>query len=301
MIQDIYPHRLQNEFRVQQKPEKGDPVFFFAEEERETVLCRVEEGTLILPVVGEEGVSEVSTGGLLYLFSLDGRAHWLAGAGLPAAASAAAVQLLSGRGEPSLYDWHALRKLRFGGAGPKERIFAAYTASQLWRWYRDNRYCGTCGKETVPAGDERAVSCPACGRKIYPRIQPAVIVGVTNGDEIVLTRYTGRPITYHALVAGFVEIGETVEETVAREVMEEVGLRVKNIRYYKSQPWATADDLLVGFYCDVDGDPTIHLDRTELKEGIWVRREDVDSQPDDFSLTNEMMQVFKRGEEPKGR
>ena len=128
--------------------------------------------------------------------------------------------------------------------------------------------------------------------------------GIDITDATSIQRYLASMETSYSIGERFNRASgdpvETVEETVAREVMEEVGLRVRNIRYYKSQPWATADDLLVGFYCDVDGDPTIHLDRTELKEGIWVRREDVDSQPDDFSLTNEMMQVFKRGEEPKG-
>ena len=84
-----------------------------------------------------------------------------------------------------------------------------------------------------------------------------------------------------------------------REVMEEVGLKVRNIRYYKSQPWAIADDILAGFYCDVDGDTTIRLDTSELKEGVWMRREEVVLQPDDYSLTNEMMMMFKEGKEPR--
>jgi NAD+ diphosphatase len=89
------------------------------------------------------------------------------------------------------------------------------------------------------------------------------------------------------------EIGETLEECVQREVYEEVGLKVKNIRYYKSQPWGFVDDLLVGFYCEVDGDPTIDLDTSELKSGIWTKREDIVLQPDELSLTNEMMKMFK--------
>jgi NAD+ diphosphatase len=178
-------------------------------------------------------------------------------------------------------------------------IFAAWTAFQLYNWYRDNRFCGRCGGRTTLAPDERAVMCPACNRRIYPRIIPAVIVGVTNGDEILMTKYRGRDIPYYALIAGFTEIGETLEQTVAREVMEEAGLRVKNIRYYKSQPWAIVDDLLAGFYCDVDGSTEIHMDVSELKEAVWVRREDVVGQPNDFSLTNEMMLVFRDGKEPR--
>jgi len=290
MIQDIAPHRLRIEYEPGAAPQAGDPLYLFAERERETLWCRVSGGQITLPTVGEmcgEGRKP------LYLFSLDGQACWL----LPQADLLPEVQ--AGAEEEGAWAFRSLRGLRSKGIGARADMFAAYTAAHLFRWYRDNRFCGTCGAPTVPADDERAVCCTACGRRIYPRIQPAVIVAVTNGDEIVLTRYAGRTITYHALVAGFVEIGETAEQTVAREVMEEVGLRVKNLRYYKSQPWATADDLLVGFFCDVDGDPTIRLDEHELKEAVWVRREDVDSQPDDFSLTNEMMQVFRRGGEPR--
>ena len=195
------------------------------------------------------------------------------------------------------------RKLRpdfYLGDENRHIIFEAYTAGQLARWYHDNRYCGTCAHETVPSQTERALCCPHCGRTIYPRILPAVIIGVTDGDRILMTKYAGRSIPFYALVAGFNEIGETLEETVAREVMEEVGLKVKNIRYYKSQPWGIVDDLLAGFYCDVDGSTDITLDRNELKEAVWVERKDVEGQPHDLSLTNEMMVVFREGREPLG-
>ena len=218
-----------------------------------------------------------------YLFALDG------------------VPCFLGRACSATADWSYIpvRELRRRAEGPREVIFAAWTAGQLNAWYRDNRYCGRCGGETRPAADERALRCPACDRRVYPRINPAVIVGVTHGDEIVMTKYRGRDIPYYALVAGFVEIGETLEQTVAREVMEETGLRVRNIRYYKSQPWAIADDLLAGFYCDVEGPTDIHMDENELKEAVWVRREDVVGQPNDFSLTNEMMLTFRDGGEPQ--
>lgn len=136
--------------------------------------------------------------------------------------------------------------------------------------------------------------CTKCGNVIYPRINPAVIVGVINDDKILITKYRSG-YAHNALVAGFTEIGETLEQTVMREVMEETGVKVKNIRYYKSQPWGMASDLLVGFYCDVDGDDTIHMDSSELKYAEWVKREDVVLQPSDLSLTNEMMKMFMDG------
>lgn len=191
---------------------------------------------------------------------------------------------------------HGLRAERIGG---KYQYFAAVTAYQLSRWYASNRFCGRCGAKTVQGTKERVLICPACGNHIYPKIVPAVIVGVTNGDKLLMTKYAGRGIGYYALVAGFTEIGETLEETVAREVMEETGLKVKNIRYYKSQPWGIVDDILAGFYCDVDGSDRITMDASELKVAEWVDRKDITGQPDNLSLTNEMMLVFRDGKEPK--
>lgn len=277
MIQDIYPHKLHNEF-IPNRPVDGDGLLFLFD--GDLVLCAVEGDAARLP-----RVDDVDAGEARYLFALDETPCFL-GMNIP-------------KSVPEGFEWTPVRALRRRAAGPRAVIFAVWTAYQLNNWYRDNRYCGRCGAETAPAADERAMQCPACGRRIYPRIIPAVIVGVTDGDRIVMTKYRGRDIPFYALVAGFTEIGETLEETVAREVMEETGLRVKNIRYYKSQPWAIVDDLLAGFYCDVDGPTDIHMDENELKEAVWMRREEVVGQPDDFSLTNEMMMVFKAGKEPR--
>ena len=278
MIQDIYPHRLRNEF-IPARPLDAEGLQFCFE--GDSVLCRIEDDKVTLPRV-KDIPSEAER---RYLFALDDVPCYLDMEG-------------QGRSADDMA-WVPVRMLRRRAQGPREVIFATWTAFQLYNWYRDNRFCGRCGGRTALASDERAVMCPACNRRIYPRIIPAVIVGVTNGDEILMTKYRGRDIPYYALIAGFTEIGETLEQTVAREVMEEAGLRVKNIRYYKSQPWAIVDDLLAGFYCDVDGPTEIHMDASELKEAVWVRREDVVGQPNDFSLTNEMMLVFRDGKEPR--
>lgn len=131
----------------------------------------------------------------------------------------------------------------------------------------------------------------------YPKIAPAVIVAVTNGDKLLMSRYANRTSKRYALIAGFTEIGETVEETVAREVMEEVGLRVKNIRYYKSQPWSFSDTLLIGFFAELDGGAAITLDKEELAEAVWVSRADIKVEPDNLSLTNEMILKFKNADQ----
>lgn len=197
------------------------------------------------------------------------------------------------------FAYRTLREIRYGIGQPLELMYLLYTAWHLICWYRDNRFCGRCGHSTRHSDKERALVCEACAHVIYPRIVPAVIAGVIWGDKILLTKYAQKKMSFYALIAGFTEIGETLEECVAREVMEETGLQVKNIRYYKSQPWGSVQDLIVGFYCDVDGDPAIQLDRSELKEGLWVAREDIEPQADDWSLTNQMMMTFKVGKELK--
>mgnify|MGYP000665301821 FL=1 len=129
----------------------------------------------------------------------------------------------------------------------------------------------------------------------YPKLSPAVIVAVRNGEKLLLSKYAGREFTNYALIAGFAEIGEPIEDTVRREVMEEVGLKVKNLRFYKSQPWSFTDTLLFGFFCDLDGDDTICLDEEELSLAVWMERSQIPVDEYEISLTREMMTLFKNG------
>jgi NAD+ diphosphatase len=113
----------------------------------------------------------------------------------------------------------------------------------------------------------------------------------------MLSTYAGREYKRYGLLAGFIEIGETAEEAVVREVMEEVGLKVKNLRYYKNQPWSFTDTLLCGFYCELDGDDTVTLDTAELKEAHWLSREEIPPRQNEASLTAEMMEMFRLGQQ----
>ena len=293
MIQDIGPHRLHNEYRTDVTPAPADPVFCFRGKD---LAVREQDETLSLPCVSDfpEGIH------FQFLFMLDRTNCFMAveptlfAGQNPKQCSDAASALPDGCSLISMRDLRRSKKM------PKQLVFASYTALQLAGWYRDNVFCGTCGSRTEPGTTERSIVCSHCGRTIYPRVIPAVIVGVTNGDYLLHTKYErSRDIPFYALVAGFTEIGETFEECVAREVMEETGLRVKNIRYYKSQPWGVVDDILAGFYCDVDGSTDIHIDKSELCEGVWIHRKDIVGQPDDASLTHHMMITFKEGKEPR--
>ena len=122
-----------------------------------------------------------------------------------------------------------------------------------------------------------------------------MIVGILNGDKLLMSKYAGRSYRSYALIAGFIEIGESAEQTVQREVMEEVGLKVKNIRYYKSQPWGFTDSLLFGYFCELDGDDTISLDTNELSQAGWYTRDEITLEDDYLSLTREMILQFKEG------
>lgn len=275
MIQDIYPSKLKNEY-IHAEISDGDALFLFDAEGK--VFLQDRDGKIVLPL-GKNGRND----SVIYLFSVDETRYFLS---------------LKGE-KPELekegFSYYGIREVRDRFEG--KEVFAVFTAYHLWKWYTDHVFCGKCGTKLIPDGLERALRCPACGHVIYPRINPAVIVGVMKGDFLLITRYkTGY--SRNALVAGFTEIGETLEETVAREVMEETGIRVKNIRYYKSQPWGMAQDILMGFYCEADGDAPITMDEKELKYAEWVRREEIKLQPNDLSLTNEMMRMFQENRIP---
>lgn len=285
MLQDIWPNHFHNEYEYKEVQSKSK-VFHFRG--REVYIARDGENHLQLPRYEElvslqgEAVSLPAKEQLQYLFSIEDEEYFLL-------MDAEALEEKNG------YAYESVRTLR--QLVSKEVCFAVMTAYHLYMWYRDNHYCGRCGGETVHDTKERMKRCPNCGNMIFPKIAPAVIVALTDGERILMTKYADREYKKYALIAGFTEIGETVEETVAREVMEEVGLKVKNIRYYKSQPWGVDSNLLLGFFAELDGDDTIHRDEKELAEAEWFERSAMPAHDDGISLTREMMGVFERGGE----
>lgn len=318
MIQDIAPKIMHNQFRDYgpEQMKNEDTAFVF---EGRNVLCHVDEQSGIsFPKAGELLAAGASREHFRYLFSIDDRPFWLFSsfeedadarsvlAGLKAkpcdpgkcVSDEARTDInpgscASGHAEDVEYTVETLRVLR--RTKPKEECYAGETAYHLYVWYRDNSFCGRCGEHLEYSHKERAMICPSCGNVVYPKIAPAVIVGILNssGDKIVMTRYAGREYKGHALVAGFCEIGETAEDTVRREVLEEVGLHVRNIRYYKSQPWGFDSNLLFGYYCTADEDEPIHMDDGELAKAVWVSRDEIGEEERNLSLTAEMIMHFK--------
>lgn len=200
-------------------------------------------------------------------------------------------------GEQEIKEYAYVSMFEVRSKTPKKKVFAAATAWHLYVWYRENRFCGRCGGKLVHSKGLRMLHCPSCKNTVFPKIAPAVIVGITDGDRILMTKYAGREYQRHALVAGFTEIGESAEETVQREVMEEVGLKVKNIRYYKSQPWGFDSNLLLGYFCELDGAGEIQMDEEELSAAEWVDYRMIEDDREELSLTREMMRAFREQRE----
>lgn len=195
-------------------------------------------------------------------------------------------------------EWVLLPVGQLRNYAPKYRAFAGMVGYEYHVWYDTRHYCGRCGTKMQHGIVERMLQCPKCGCMEFSRLFPAVIVGIVDRqrDRVLVSRYAGREYTSYALIAGFSEMGETVEQTVHREVMEEVGLKATNLRYYKSQPWPPSSSLLFGFFCDLDGESSITLDDHELEEAEWISRDELPDD-EDYSLTREMMGVLRRGEE----
>lgn len=154
------------------------------------------------------------------------------------------------------------------------------------------KYCGCCGEKMVPSNIEMANICPKCSNIKYPDIMPAVAVAIIKDDKILLTKYANRPNASYALVAGYQEIGETLEECVRRETMEEVGISLKNVRYYYSQPWGFSNTIMIGFVAEAIND-NISLEEKELGEAKWFKREDVPLMENPTSMSHQMIQDFR--------
>ncbi len=272
MIQDILPSRLYNGYDICD-PHEDDILVFISDNK---LLCAITEDGLRMPAYSETEAADCR-----YLIRVDNTSFFTS-------ADQKALAVLLERD----YAFHPIADLR--GCSPRWLCFGALTAFSYASWYEKNKFCGRCGTELLHSDRERAMVCPDCHNQVYPKICPVVIVGVIKDDTILLTKYKNKmSIDRYALIAGFAEIGESIEQTVAREVMEETGIRVKNLKFYKSQPWAFSDSLLMGFYCEEDGDDEARPDGVELGFASWMTRDRVPACQDDVSLTSEMMGRFR--------
>jgi NAD+ diphosphatase len=166
-------------------------------------------------------------------------------------------------------------------------------AVQIVRWDQQHQYCGRCGHKTETLQGERAKKCPACGFISYPRLSPATITAVLKDNKILLTHYAAFRGNMHTIIAGFVEPGETLEECVKREIQEEVGIQVKNIKYFKSQPWPYPNSLMIGFTAEYESGE-ISVDNTEISEAAWYDLNSLPELPPKMSIAREIIDWFKQ-------
>jgi len=276
MIHDIEPRIFDNNF----KNKKAEPQDLFLSYEGDAVLVREEKDKLWYPAFSDfEAEYPQLIEDAKFLFTIDDINYYL----------------IDEKGLDSAEGWTYVTTGRFRTEPKYWRSFAGAVGWQLNRWYDNNRFCSKCGKPVKRSEKERMLYCETCGHQTYPTISPCVIVAVHDGERLLLTKYAGRAYSKYALVAGFAEIGESLEQAVKREVKEEVGLNVKNLKFYKSQPWPFTDTILAGFYAELDGDDTITLEEDELALGVWMNREDIPPEELKISLTGEMMEAFRTG------
>jgi len=173
----------------------------------------------------------------------------------------------------------------------EEVIQVAGLANQLRLWNLNHQFCGKCGNPTENKTDERAKICPQCGLINYPRLSPAIIVAVIKDKQILLAHSSRFPSKFYSVLAGFVEPGETLETCVKREVREEVGLDVKNICYFGSQPWPFPDSLMVAFTAEYAGGK-ITTDNCEIADANWFSADNLPDVPPKISIARELIDWF---------
>jgi len=170
----------------------------------------------------------------------------------------------------------------------REAFDLAGRASLLLDWRKNHRFCGRCATPTTMSTTEFSMRCPSCGLLAYPRISPAVMVLVRRGDELLLARSPHfKPGVFSAL-AGFVEAGETLEQCAVREVREEVGVEITNLRYFQSQPWPFPDSLMLAFFADYAGGE-ITPDPKEIEAAGWFSRSALPLLPDPVSIARRLI------------
>ena len=276
MIQDIEPRIFDNIFRKRE----AEPQDLFLSYEGDTVLVREGKDKLWYPSFSDfEAEYPNLIDNAQFLFTIDDINYYL----------------IDKKGLISVKGWTYVTTGRFRTEPKYWRSYAGAIGWQLNRWYNNHLFCSKCGKPMKRSDKERMLFCEVCGFNTYPTISPCVIVAIHDDNRLLLTKYAGRANTNYGLVAGFVEIGESLEDAVHREVKEEVGLKVKNLKFYKSQPWPFTDTILAGFFAELDGDDTITIQEDELSLGVWMNTEDIPLDELKISLSGEMMEAFRSG------
>jgi NAD+ diphosphatase len=253
-------------------PQDGDLLFIY----RDNSLCVLEcadRDTTYLPTRADLGALGIIAEPGHYLGDLDGRGCYACATAIDSDASPAA-------------HWRSLRQL-FGRLDDMSFALAG-RALQILQWDETHRFCGRCGSRTELAPEERSRRCPACGLAHYPRLAPAVMALIRRGNELLLARSPHFPPEMFSALAGFVEPGESLEETLVREVREEVGIEIANPRYFGSQPWPFPHSLMIAFVADYAGGE-INPQADEIEAAGWFAIDRLPRLPHRISIARRLI------------
>ncbi|KAE8544675.1 NAD(+) diphosphatase [Marinobacter nauticus] len=199
------------------------------------------------------------------------------------------VTMLPDTGVPGMQTLSLREAMLLTPEAPADLLSTGY---QIWQWWQDHRYCGRCGEKTGAHPRERARWCNRCGIPWYPRIAPCIITVIRRGDRFLLAKSARVTRNFYSLIAGFVEPGENLEQAVAREVMEETGLAVTNIRYQGSQPWPFPHQLMLGFFADYESGE-LRLQEDELADAGWFTVDEHPPVPSETTIAGRLINAMK--------
>ena len=277
MIQEIAPHKYNNQYKCA-SPENYSLLIAC---KGSRVMCICNEHEVKLPDISTaESLWGIDRTKLQYLFEIDDDMYF------------AYDDELS-----ELSDYRYEHILTIRGRQPMYTAFAASVGYHLIDWYKHSRFCGCCGHKLMHSETQRAMLCTECGNVVFPRINPIIIVAVRDGDKLLVAKYNKSHFNprnnNYILLAGYVEIGESYEDTLRREVREETGLEVRNIRYAASQPWPFSATSIAGFYAEADSTLPLKRESEELAVLEWVSRDKLPARPNTTSITDCLIEWFR--------
>ena len=244
---------------------QNDSLLIYLEDEVARIPCLDDFGELGLPAVRQHYLGRA---GELHCYAVEMQADVVAPQGM----AFEGLRQLFGRLDEDLF--------QVGGR-----------AVQIVNWDRTHQFCSQCGTPTQPHARDRARECPECGLMSFPRLSPAIIVLIERGREFLLARSPRFPSGRYSIIAGFVEPGETLEEAVAREVLEEVSIEVRDIRYFGSQPWPFPNSLMLGFTAQY-ASGEIRIDEDEIEDAGWYTPDNLPDLPDGISISRQLINWF---------
>jgi NAD+ diphosphatase len=272
MFHEIFPHQFNNQFIITDNIGENDFILHYS---GNSVLLKIKGEEFEIPRKKDlSSLSNISSG--TFLFTLNNVSCFLIW------------------DDPKINDSQFIYKeINFRTFRQQEISWSCSVGLQLKNWYSENKFCGKCGSKTKEKPDERAVVCPNCNKMVFPKISPAIIVAIVCKNKILLAHNSNFTNSWYSLIAGYADIGESLEDSVKREVKEEVGLDIKNIRYYKSQPWPISGSMMIGFFAEADDSQIICTDNKEITEAAWFSRGNLPSHPINISIAGEMIDKFE--------